>query len=136
MKTKQNKAWKIKKKPPTRSGEGGIEAVEVLPLPFGAVVFNDLLCAELIGSMRRSEHTGDSRGKVDEAAMIVFCCCLFKQVQSSYRNTVPSSASFTRLPSSKSTTSPLKLDTQEKQWQAIFSWSITMKVDGWMENTI
>lgn len=117
---------KKKTKHRTRSGEGGIKAVEVLPLPFWTIVFNNLFCAELIGSMCCSKHTSDSgSGKVDKAAMIVFYVFFLfsffkKQVQSSYRNTVPSSASFTRFPSSKSTTSPLKLDTQKKQWQAMF----------------
>lgn len=110
-----NEKTRETKKHPTRSGEGGIEAIEVLPLPFWTIVFNELFCAKLIGSMRCAEHTGDSSSRVDKVAMIVFCFCFLKQVQSSYRSTVPSSASFTRFPSSKSTTSPLKLDTKEKQ---------------------
>lgn len=40
----------------TRSCEGGIEAVEVLPLPFWTIMFDDFLCAEVMGSMRRSNQ--------------------------------------------------------------------------------
>lgn len=41
----------------TRSREGGIEAVKVLPLPFRTIVLDDLFCAEVTGSMRCSEQT-------------------------------------------------------------------------------
>lgn len=35
----------------TRSCEGGSEAVEVLPLSFWTIMFDDLFCAKVIGSM-------------------------------------------------------------------------------------
>ena len=41
----------------TRSGEGGIEAVEVLPLPFRTIMFDYLFYAEVIGSMCCSGQT-------------------------------------------------------------------------------
>lgn len=47
----------------TRSREGGIEAVKVLPLPFWTIVLDDLFRAEVTGSMRCSEQTRKEKKK-------------------------------------------------------------------------
>lgn len=74
------KIKKIKKQDrnPTRSGEGGIEAVKVLPLPFGAVVFDDLFCAELIGPVCCSKH----KDKADVSGLDFAFLFFHKLVQS------------------------------------------------------
>lgn len=41
----------------TRSREGGTEAIKVIPLSFGAIMFDDFFCAEITGSMCRSIQT-------------------------------------------------------------------------------
>lgn len=46
-------------KHPTGSCEGGIEAVEVFPLPLWAIMFDDVFCAEVIGSMSSSNQPRD-----------------------------------------------------------------------------
>lgn len=110
----------------TRSCEGGIEAVEVLPLPFWTIMFDDLFCAEVIASMCRSNQARhksffiipkvcENNDNFDNGTEEMF----FGKSRSNklraaraYRKTVPSSASFTRFPSSRSTTNPLKLDTK------------------------
>lgn len=51
IKSRNSICNKDKYKHDTRSCEGGIEAIEVLPFPFWAIMFDDLFCAEVIGSM-------------------------------------------------------------------------------------
>ena len=91
----------------TGSCEGGIEAVEMPPLPLRTIMFNDVFRAEVIGSMCRSKK--EKKNYFLISVDLVDGLNIFHALKA-YRKTVPSSASFTRFPSSRSTTSPLKLN--------------------------
>lgn len=69
----------------TRSCEGGIEAVKVLPLPLWTIMFDDVFCAEVIASMSRSNQANNKTVLLPDFRSVKAMTTLTKELKRCYR---------------------------------------------------